>query len=59
MTGDTLMADLLYIGGSSSFPVTPYIKNTALFFYPNIPNYTLHIKEDRVLALHIGLCYVW
>lgn len=33
--------------GSSSFLVTPYTKNIALFFCSNILNYTLHLKEDR------------
>ena len=54
-TRDILMAGLLHTNGSSSFLVTPYIKNIALFFCPNIPNYTLHLKEDRCLSF---LCLV-
>lgn len=57
MIEDTLMVDLLYIG-HSSFLVTPHIKNIALFFCPNITNYTLHLKNDQVLPLHTGLCCV-
>lgn len=49
-----MSADPQHTGGSC-FLVTPYTMTIALFFCPNVPNYSLSLEEKQVLPLHMVL----